>query len=297
MITKHKYSLAFVFILTLLSPFVFLLLEKKQNNFSSCISYQQGTLPIILSVPHDGTLEPTGVPERVNSAKSATFSKQRDEYTEDVSHLVALEIEKLTGKKPFVVVNCLSRKYVDVNRPKDQAFESSYGEQVYKQYHKTIQQARSEILSHYANGLLLDIHGQSAQPADVYIMTKKGKSMQKLTSVFGEDVLDGTKSIGMLLVKDGYVVSGISDFIQTDWVRKIKGKQVEKIMLPKENPSLFEDGSYTIGVNGSQNNNGIDAMELEIHARIRLDTKEREKFAKNLAKALVIFTHDYLLEK
>ena len=72
-----------------------------------------GSMPVILTVPHDGADFIFGVSNR---AKGVTV---RDERTRELAERTADIIEKKTGKRPFLVVAKFSRKQIDANRAAD----------------------------------------------------------------------------------------------------------------------------------------------------------------------------------
>jgi hypothetical protein len=64
---------------------------------------QKGTLPIIVSVPHGGTREVPGVPER-RGAGVAKFVTVRDANTSELAEAFAAALEEKLDGKPWMVV-------------------------------------------------------------------------------------------------------------------------------------------------------------------------------------------------
>ena len=66
-----------------------------------------------------------------------------DSYTKTITTKVAVEIEKLTNRKPYVVILNVHRSKMDANRPKD---EATYGEDMasdaYDEYHGKIKKVK-----------------------------------------------------------------------------------------------------------------------------------------------------------
>ena len=99
-----------------------------QALFLSCTSYaydatdkiiaKRGSMPIVLTVPHDGdeTLGSAGARK-----KGAVV---RDVGTKDLAERTADLLEKKTGSRPYLVIAKFSRKFLDANRQEDEAQES-----------------------------------------------------------------------------------------------------------------------------------------------------------------------------
>src|SRR5687768_9363213 len=64
---------------------------------------QKGTLPVIVSAPHGGRKDVPGVAERKNTGVEL-FATVRDENTDRLAELLAAELEKKLGGKPWVVI-------------------------------------------------------------------------------------------------------------------------------------------------------------------------------------------------
>ena len=121
------------------------------------IEYQQGTVPIILTVPHGGAIQPTSIPDRTcNNAVNVT----------DINTIeTALEIKKAlftkTGCYPHIVICHLKRTKLDCNRNlTDAACQQPEAELAWKEFHQFIVQARTTIQAGYSDqAMIFDIHG------------------------------------------------------------------------------------------------------------------------------------------
>jgi N-formylglutamate amidohydrolase len=88
------------------------------------VSTKAGTLPILLTCPHDGTEHPVGVEERQCSklppdCSASQFNKDPDLFTSDITIGVAERIFAITNEWPYVVMFNSHRKYIDANREKN----------------------------------------------------------------------------------------------------------------------------------------------------------------------------------
>lgn len=184
-----------------------------------CVEVQVGSLPLVLSVPHDGTLKPDGVADRT------TGVKVRDTRAKMVAHALADEIEVRTGQRPFLVTSNLHRIKMDPNREIMEAAQGdSFAEEVWRVYHQALESACEQALAiakkstdaGWGQGvageaLLLDIHGHGHPNA--WIEVGHAVTAEQLAN--GDDFLDGMEgldaewvrgptSIGAYLEKAGF---------------------------------------------------------------------------------------------
>ena len=77
-------------------------IEYEETNL---VSRHRGTLPVILSCPHDGEDEPSGVPVREGSPPGCPPVKiSRDLHTRAIAEGVAQRLLDLFGEAPYVVI-------------------------------------------------------------------------------------------------------------------------------------------------------------------------------------------------
>jgi len=149
------------------------------------VNRHRGTMPVILTCPHDGIEDP-GVQPRTREAtpRGCQFETDRDLQTAFITQSVAQKILDLTGLSPYVVVASFNRKFIDANRPRSPvncAFTDAAARPFYDVYHNRIAGFVDEIRLQNANrGFLFDIHGKveiPEDPADIYLGTDNGGSL------------------------------------------------------------------------------------------------------------------------
>lgn len=157
---------------------------------SSLVASSKGTLPLILTVPHDGGEYLGPLPVRTKGALV------RDAGTRDLAERVASRLEERLGKRPYMVIAKFSRKYLDANRPEQDAMESQDALPAYRAYHGQIAAFVSELRVKFPSGaLLVDVHGQSDDPNTTFRGTRAGLTAKALLDRFGPSALQGEKSI------------------------------------------------------------------------------------------------------
>jgi len=244
------------------------------------VSHHRGTLPVILTCPHDGDERPEGVPERTGSATGCLpFKKDRDLHTRLITTGVAQRLLDVFGEAPYVVIAEFHRRYIDANRSQACAFEHPdehpEAQQYYDQYHNSIREFINEIRAENGGlGLLFDIHGTAGiveDPAALYLGTDNGQTVARLLDVDPQALWRRRSLRGFLTAAD-YIVSP---------------KQPN---IP-ETPAV--NGGYTVRTYGSSNADGLDAIQIEIASCLRCDAGKREGLIEHLAYAIGILVARY----
>ncbi|MDP1954447.1 MAG: N-formylglutamate amidohydrolase [Polaromonas sp.] len=237
---------------------------------SAMVVSTKGSLPLILTVPHDGAEPLDALPARTKG------TVVRDAGTRELAERVATLLEARLGKRPYIVVARFSRKYLDANRPEQEAMESQDALPAYRAYHDQITAYIAEIKTKFpAGALMVDVHGQSGDPDTTFRGTRAGLTAKTLLGRFGQPALQGEKSITGVLASKGYPVH--------------PAVGAESL---REDPRYA--GGHTVATYGSHQPQGIDAIQLEFGRNHRANTR----LAEDLADALVVFMTEYdLLRK
>jgi hypothetical protein len=125
-----------------------------QNGY---IEYRQGVLPIVISVPHGGDLQPASIPDRTcNNAVTVTDANTVD---------LALEIDSAlfaeTGCHPHLIICHLKRTKLDCNRNlSDGACGNSEAATAWNEFQDFIVQAQQTALDQHGEKVFyIDLHG------------------------------------------------------------------------------------------------------------------------------------------
>jgi N-formylglutamate amidohydrolase len=233
------------------------------------VSRHRGTLPVVLTCPHDGAESPPKVPERAGQGLPAScdFSIIRDLHTRAITAGVAQRLLNTCGEAPYVVIAEFRRKYIDANREDANtvpncAYEVPAAKQFYDEYHQTLREFVNEIRAESGGlGLLLDIHGTAGienDPADVYLGTADGETVTRLLNV-DKHAMSRRRSLPGFLEAAGYVVA-----LDTPEIK----------------------GGYTVRTFGSSHDNGLDAIQIEIASTLRDDPDKRAALIDHVAFAI-----------
>ncbi|MBY0308283.1 MAG: N-formylglutamate amidohydrolase [Phycisphaerales bacterium] len=212
------------------------------------ITTQRGTLPIIISAPHGGSIRVPGSKDR--AAKGAVTV--RDVNTADIALLVAQRLTDKLGAKPYFVIAQFPRKDADPNRAEDEAVENDAARAQYRAYHRALQAAVSECRERFGDALLIDLHGQVKRPEALVRGTRNGKTVSALVKRAGLPALSGPDSLFGQLKAKGYAV--IPDVGENADGNAAEGRET------------FFDGGFIVAHYGSDQPGGIDAVQVEIGA-------------------------------
>jgi N-formylglutamate amidohydrolase len=241
------------------------------------VTVRKGTLPVIVSAPHGGRKKLPGVPERVGKGLT-NFYTVLDANTAELAEAFAAELEKATGKKPWVVIARFERKYADVNRSPKEGYESEEAKPYYDAYHDALAAACKAVKKEFGRGLLLDIHGNGVHPGAICRGTRNLKTVTRLKEREGMPAVRGRNSVLGRMERLGYAVVPSPE------------RDDDKA---KEEPKFT--GGYIVAAYGSHTEYGIDAMQLEFGTRLRTKDKYATT-AKDLAEAVAAFYETYLKE-
>ena len=250
-----------------LLPFAPLWADDKPD-LAALITVRKGDIPIIVTAPHGGREKVPGVAERTGDG-AAKFVTVNDTNTDLLAEKLAAALKKELGGEPYLVVARFERKYLDVNRPAAEAYESDAAKPVYEAYHTAVKGAVTEVNKTWGRGLLLDLHGQAAKADAIFRGTRNLKTVQLLKDRFGVKAITGPNSVLGVLAKKGYAV------------------------IPANDSDDAEDkrfnGGYTVGTYGPT----LDAIQLELGGDCRVK-KKLDATAADLAEAVRVFAKEYL---
>jgi hypothetical protein len=121
-----------------------------QNSYAE---YDAGDLPIVVSVPHGGSIAPSTIPDRVGTTVT-------DTNTIALGRAIVQAFVERTGRAPHLVICLLKRTKLDANRElADAAQGNADAAQAWGEYHGFVDLATSEVVKRYGRGFYIDLHG------------------------------------------------------------------------------------------------------------------------------------------
>lgn len=245
--------------------------------------------PIMLASPHDGIISPPEVPIRSNSSAVTV----RDLFCTDLALKMADSVQKLTGLRPHVIINDLSRGKMEPNRAMADAYLTHPEMEIaWNEYHNFLRVARAMIKKNVGKGVYLDMHGH----AHVKNRIEVGYLLNN-NQLNSEDAsLDLLAFRSSVFAVGKVSTSKFSVLVNGD---KAYGTLLANNACPsvpsKQDPYPFEDeyfsGGYCTATYGSRNSNdNISAIQLETPGPIIRDNETlRIASSGRMARATIQF--------
>lgn len=247
------------------------------------IQYIEGDIPLIITVPHGGSLKPESMADRTYGIFDMDLN------TIPTTLAIYDAFKKKTGHSPHLVINNLDRTKLDANRPVEEAAQGdSMATLAWEQYQHYIVRGRLFSMEQCGKGLLLDLHGQSHPPQWIEIGSGVGcielnfpddmfESQAPLSNLRAmaqramekgmtyNDIIKGENSLGGMLQSRGY--NSVPSHINNE----------------TEGPIFFYDGRGSAGTTadtyGSSRGGVIDSSQLELMYSVRADENAWIAFA------------------
>lgn len=254
------------------------------------IEVRSGTLPIILTVPHGGTLKPTNIETRTYGVTAM------DSNTAELSEMIIEELQRLYGGKPHAIICRLHRSRIDCNREiKEAAQGDPIAEAAWHRFHDSAGKACQTVTRTHGTGLLLDIHGHVHLDPRVELgYLVKGDVLKRSDAELNADAaLIATTSIRDLDKRSpqsfAELVRGPQSLGSLLEARGIRCLPSASKPHPGFAASYFS-GAYDIFAHGSGSGGTINAIQVECPSLgVRNKESNRRRFAQILAESLGVY--------
>ncbi|MFM2325965.1 MAG: hypothetical protein RIR31_167 [Bacteroidota bacterium] len=164
-INYSKYFLAIFFLISSInfnvgckkskdaSPQKDIVTKKKLDSYTEV---QYGNMPLIISVPHGGTDDPTFIPDRTCPGITTAIDIKTIEMVNAIDSICKAEY----GFQPYLVISYLKRIKLDQNRDLPEATCSNSAiTNIWNNYHLSIDSFITKINAKYPLALFIDLHG------------------------------------------------------------------------------------------------------------------------------------------
>lgn len=254
------------------------------------VEVRSGTLPIILTVPHGGSLKPANVLARRYGVTGM------DANTIPLSEAIAEELQARFGGKPHAIISRLHRTKLDPNREvKEAAQGDPVAEAAWHRFHDSAQKACEFVTRKHGYGLLLDIHGHSHldQRVELGYLIKGEQLKASDAQLNANTALIASTSIRELdkrspqtfaeLVRGPQSLGGL---LERHGARCLPSPS-------KAYPGLmagYFSGVYDIAAHGSRSGGTVSAIQIECPWNNVRDRPENHRlFARALAESLGVY--------
>jgi hypothetical protein len=245
-----------------------------------------GELPIIVSAPHGGAIEPAHIPTRTGNVTTVT-----DANTEELARDIGSVFRTETGRAPTVIIMRLHRRKIDANREIVEAAQgNAAAERAWYEYHGFIEAARAAIVNAQREGFYIDLHGHghpinrlelgymlsvndlkgSDQALDAAAMVQKSSIRARVAAsgIPHSQLLRGPNGLGTLFELHGF-------------------PSVPSAAQPHPGDDPYFTGGYNTNRHSSRDGNLISGVQIEANRPGVRDTLEnRRRFAAALLTVL-----------
>lgn len=222
------------------------------------IQFQKGNIPLIISIPHGGTVKIDSIPNRKNGIRGI------DKATIQLGRDLIAQIEQIFCEKdhdsntPYYVISKVHRAQIDFNREEKKAYqkESEIAARIYSLYHKKLREYISGSIKKFGRAILIDIHG--------YETNNRPKGFRDV------DIVLGTNNLKSIYSKRRPK--------KKNWDKNIRGRIIERLGdlgvpiapgLSRRREYVLKGGFITQTYGASEIEN-CQALQMEFSERIRL---------------------------
>lgn len=245
------------------------------DNLTKFIKFKRGNIPLILSVPHGGTLECNEIPKRLDGVLGI------DKNTIDLTQNLVLLLEDFSEKyfhvkkSPSYIISKIRRSKIDLNRVEIEAYfpNSLLAKKLYQFYHNKIRELIEYNLHKYHYSLLIDIHGF--------------ESHMRPPGYRDVEIVLGTKNLATFY-KDPVLIKNRDKNLRGELIKKFLDLNVPIAPGHPKRKEYILTGGYTTQMYGISEIPGSQTMQVEFSDRIRIyDKKLRSKTLVALADVLL----------
>jgi hypothetical protein len=237
--------------------------------------YRSGNLGIVIVSLHDGKNKSLNIKKRSFKNK---ITKNRIVLVNDTntryiaSKIRNMFIDKTNNQKvPYLLINNIHRKFVDLNRPLYEGTNSKEGEYYWNKFHLKLENIIMECKKKYGHCLIFDIHGNQKTKDLIelgygisMIQLGKKKNLDKSSLKF----LSKHYSIINLLIGERSLGNYLDDFLHTAPGPILYNKHLIKTIAKDK---FYYNGGYVTKTYSKKYK--IDAIQVELSDDLRTNNK------------------------
>ncbi len=252
------------------------------------IEYRPGTLPLVLTAPHGGYLEPPDLPNRGWGVTG------RDRNTLELTLAIRDALYSRTGAYPHVVLSNLHRIKLDPNREITEAAQGNpEAERAWWEFQIFADEAGFLVEEAFGEGLHLDIHGHG----HAIDRLELGYLLSRTDLAQTDEGLSGSiyvnkSSLRALASKPGVSLAALirGPFSLGTLMEERLVPAVPSARQPNPGQDEYFTGGYNTARHGSRDGGSISGIQIEHHyPGLRDEGQNRERYAEALADALLAF--------
>lgn len=244
-------------------------------NLIEYVEFQKGNIPLILSVPHGGTLECESIPKRIQGIMGV--DGRTTEIAKDIIELIktSAKNQNLGVIIPTYIISKIRRSKIDLNRDAKEAYfqGTSLAKEIYDFFHSKINEIILDNLQVFGRSLLIDVHG--------FEKDKRPPGFRDVELILGTNNLESFYH---------------EPIPKKDWGSNIRGKLIQRfnklqIPLAPSHPRRREyvlTGGYITKKYGASQIPKSQALQIEFSDRIRIYDGELRKSVLNAIAEILL---------
>jgi hypothetical protein len=251
------------------------------------VEFTAGTLPLVVSAPHGGTLQPATIPNR--SGPNATTV--RDANTEVLAEDIANAFAARTVGAPHTIIVRLHRIKMDANREIVEAAEGNRtAERTWREYHAFIEAALDQVATAHGRGFYIDLHGHGHT-----IQRLELGYMLSASDLAGDDAALNSSAMVQKSSIRTLATAGLATHAELLRGPASMGTLFEGIgypavpSTPQPHPGAdpYFSGGYNTGRHGSRSGGVVDGVQIEANMQgVRDNATNRQAFASALVDVM-----------
>jgi N-formylglutamate amidohydrolase len=251
------------------------------------VEYIAGDLPVLLIVPHGGTLRPAALPDRTTGETAADLN------TQDLGRRIAAALFRQTGHYPHVAICLLHRIKLDCNRDLPEAATDAVARATWSRFHQFARAARDSIVRRFQTGLVIDLHGHAHPIQRLELGYLLSAGVLGLSDVaLAQSPHPDNSSVRELAVRVSgglpVLIRGPAALGSLLAVQGFPAVPSDRTPFPGSDP--YFNGGYNTAAYGSRDGGSVSSVQIESHFSGLRDTDaHREAFAVALAQALAAY--------
>lgn len=273
--------------------------QSYEFGFNNYIEYQKGTLPIVLSVPHGGSMNPATIPDRIcNDPVYAT-----DAYTIETAMKIKAALYIATGCYPHIIICHLDRAKLDCNRNINEgACGNAEALTAWNEFHDFINTAQNTANQNFKNKtLFVDLHGHGNPVQRIEL----GYLLYDHELELSDEILNSDKYINFSSIKN-LVNDNVNNFTLAQLLRgpeafgtllskyDFPSVPSQQIPYPGTSSNYFSGGYITANHTSYASGVKTDGFQMELNYNGIRDTEEnRTKFANAFTKTIIKYLNTH----
>ncbi|MBC8227828.1 MAG: hypothetical protein H8E74_11975 [Gammaproteobacteria bacterium] len=228
------------------------------------IQYRVGNTPVIITVPHDGTLVPSNMADRIGDVERAVNTRKVAEQ------FAVFFNANSNGLFPHIIYNNVSRTKLDPDANlMDGAQGNSYANLSYGTYHSYLQTAIDSVEANFDSGILLNLveHDNATQQFELgYLLSESELNLSDAELNNGYSTLSSISQLSSISAATfSEVLRGYSSFGNFLFAASYNGSSYQ-VVPNLDNPNApsggYTSGGFTLTTYGKERLGKINAIEV-----------------------------------